>query len=831
MKIFGYELSKTKPDQIGTEKGTSAKAGVPTMFAGEVEKWEGIQPEDFVMMRKKDGTVAAMVKVLTMPILGNPWTIEPEDDTPEAKAQAEFVLDALTRPPHKGGMTVPFNVTLADMLRALSEGYRVFEKVFEIREDKIVFQKIATRDISTVTINQDGRGGFDGFTQRAFIDNKYAEVKIPKEYAFLFTYNRAANMIYGESMLTAAYYHYVIKHKLYYLANQGAEVGINPPKVATAAKGANETAQTATQKAINQLGVRSSVVLPDGWKLEGYKSGDKVEPLPLIDHHNSEMSRSILAQFMMLGSGENAVGSWALSKDQSDMFTTALRSVMREIEDHITSYLIPDLIDYNFAVPKYPRFSYANITDATVDLLKEVVLKIIDKPDSVPDSLYDGVIDKLATHLGVDVTEKKNTGDHNSQDVKDGASADAAVAAAGTEIQKQALNGAQISSLLSIVKDVVAGLMPYDAALETIKASFPALDDTTINKILEPTKGFTPAGDGKVVNNSKRISKEVRALSRRTLAEGTWFRDLTPVEDRVNFSAIQEKQNSLEDAYKTEADAMFKELEAKVMKDVEALLEAGDASKFDAYKVEAPEGYEALLLNKMIDAYNHAKKGAADELNVGAPKTPDSSKEVVKQNAAQIVEKQIADLNFQVHTVMTEAVRKNMLKAKTEFAVADVLKTLSAAWATSTDNFITGTAGVIFSSMLNLGRGDVFADNEDKIESYQYSAILDETTCPTCEDLDGSVVSPEDYAKSPWIPPIHFGCRCIWVAILKEDEQPDITGFPDAPGDKTAPDLSETAKLARELGETRDKVAILTEAFSVAFTAQVAKEISDDSEE
>jgi len=81
-------------------------------------------------------------------------------------------------------------------------------------------------------------------------------------------------------------------------------------------------------------------------------------------------------------------------------------------------------------------------------------------------------------------------------------------------------------------------------------------------------------------------------------------------------------------------------------------------------------------------------------------------------------------------------------------------------------------------------------------DGYQYSAILDEVVCAVCEDLDSSVVDEATYYSTKWMPPIHFNCRCIWVAIMNDEEdKPDFTGLPDAPGGTTEPSLSHSHEM------------------------------------
>ena len=54
-----------------------------------------------------------------------------------------------------------------------------------------------------------------------------------------------------------------------------------------------------------------------------------------------------------------------------------------------------------------------------------------------------------------------------------------------TDVQQTALNGAQIASLLAITANVVQNLLTPEAAKAIIKASFPLMDDATINGIVD----------------------------------------------------------------------------------------------------------------------------------------------------------------------------------------------------------------------------------------------------------------------------------------------------------------------------------------------------------
>jgi lambda family phage portal protein len=73
--------------------------------------------------------------------------------------------------------------------------------------------------------------------------------------------------------------------------------------------------------------------------------------------------------------------------------------------------------------------------------------------------------------------------------------AEASAAAGATTVQDTALNGAQVTALLEIVSDVVAGKLPKATAEAMILAAFPAISPERVTAMLSGLDGFEPAVD------------------------------------------------------------------------------------------------------------------------------------------------------------------------------------------------------------------------------------------------------------------------------------------------------------------------------------------------
>lgn len=706
---FIQQFAKPTPPDTSLEIGTSTIGLMPSIFNEEFIDTSKVGVEDYKKMLDNDGTIQALYNTIVMPLLGSNWTIEPDEDTPSAVEQSTWVEDTLRKPPHKGGMSTPFDLVLAQALRAVLEGYAGFEKVYMLSEGKIVYRKIAWRDPSTITMRTDDRGGFNGLRQRAFIGNDYVDVHIPVERCWVYTYGKEFHNLKGRSAFTAAYSAYDRKRRLLYLAEQQAQADAFKIKIVKGREGGGQDELDATTEAVDEVGVRATIGVPYGVEVDTLNNAQGMDLITHIELANGEMARSVLAMFILLGTGSKT-GSYSLSQDQSDFFIQALMSIRKSLENHITSYLLPDLYLYNFDTPEYGTFKFEDITDSTVDLLKQAFIKIVEK-DRLPGNVVDGIVQKMADKLEIDV-----------------------------DMLDQAVNPDMPD-------------MPVDA----------------------PSDSPIPP-----VNNSQNLS-----------ADG-WRRTMTLAERKVDFSGISKKMDTLEGDTERSIKPIWDSLVKDAMLKLNKLIEEGKYDKIDVtiFDENLKNQYIKVLKEAGLEAYLYGKNGASDELKVKAPATPKSSKDFFRDNAISVVERQLSDLTFKIQTEVSKGRRKDQL-SKTDLAVGDVIASIGTIFAGYYSDNIGLTALAAVSIGINSGRKDVFDSYKQDIYAYQYSALLDNRTCPTCEELDGKVLDEAAYLNTEYDPPIHLGCRCIWVAILQDElDPPTITGFPDDTSGLLEPSLS-----------------------------------------
>jgi hypothetical protein len=273
-----------------------------------------------------------------------------------------------------------------------------------MKDGHIIYKKLASRDSRTVFLKRDDDGGYGGVHQRTNFKGKYVDVEIPAWKTFLYTYGKDKNFLYGESAFKAAMYHYNLKHKLYYLANLSVQSSAVPPKVLTGPDNYSTAERNRAMRMIEKLGgVRTSAFLPDKLTLAPYDSSKgRMDPLPLIDHQDVQMARSVLAQGLMLGGTTGSKGgSYALSESHNDILLIAIEGVKRGIEDHINHYLIPDLIDLNFAQPAYPEWHFEDMASDTKELITTAFTQLVTS-GNIDDTLKRGIEDRVAETLDID---------------------------------------------------------------------------------------------------------------------------------------------------------------------------------------------------------------------------------------------------------------------------------------------------------------------------------------------------------------------------------------------------------------------------------------------
>lgn len=348
-------------------------------------------------MRKTDGQVQAVLLACKLPILASNWIVRaPEDATKEQQDIADFVSKNLNQ------MSNPWSETLSQILTYLDFGFSVFEVIYEVGEDgKFHWKKWAPRHQTTITKwNAESDGGLRSVTQSVWKENGYKDVELGIERLLIFTNFKEAANWEGVSILRPAYKHYYIKDKLYRIdaiAHERNGVGLPVIKVPDGA--GKDEMDIAEQILIDmRTHEKGYVVEPQGFELRILAiPGQPRNILDSIKHHNEEISRVVLANFLQLGFSTS--GSRALGQSMADFFLASLNTYTSYIAGIINRHAVKQLVDVNFGTQeKYPELKAIPVAGIDFERMAKSLMVLAQTGLIVPDAK---TVDHISTIMGL----------------------------------------------------------------------------------------------------------------------------------------------------------------------------------------------------------------------------------------------------------------------------------------------------------------------------------------------------------------------------------------------------------------------------------------------
>ena len=361
-----------------------------------------------VAMRRMDGQARALYRLLTLPIRAalQGATIVAHDDGEEER---DFIDDVFNLPPQSGGMSTTFSRFMGQLLMGLFDGFSAFEKVFWVPEEgplkgKITLRKLGHRPSETVTFLIDKNGGFAGLRQRTFYYGQTVDVVIPRERAFYYAAQEEEQKYYGVSFFQSAYYHFDKKSRMYFAAHIAANRAAVGTRIGTVAPGASNAAKIEFAGQLRNLSMAQWLMMPEGFKVDVLNEGGTYDFLSQINHHDAQMSKSVLATFFdkNQGAGQSEGSLVNFAQPGDDMFKLMLRAIQQDIRDQINHYIIPQLIDLNYGSGKYPTFEWGELTDEQNAAIADTFSKLANQQTVTPEFMR-ALEEKQAKTFGLDV--------------------------------------------------------------------------------------------------------------------------------------------------------------------------------------------------------------------------------------------------------------------------------------------------------------------------------------------------------------------------------------------------------------------------------------------
>ena len=333
--------------------------------------------ETYDKMRRGDGTVAGILAACSFPIRSATWSVRPASDEATDKEVADWVEQNLF------GMTITWDDVIRQALLKNPFGFFPFEKVWRIAEGRVWLRKLAPRLPTTVSgWVFDDEGGLAGLEQTAMMNDVLKTVTIPVDKLLVFVNDKEGSNYQGMSILRPAVKHWWYKDRLYRIDAIAAERhGTGVPRAQAKEEGTTEEERARAEAILMRLHAHQKAYLVNPshrWEFDimDMKATALKNIMQSVEHHDVQIARAVLAEFLNLG--DSGAGSWALSRDKSSFFLMALRASANNIADTFNRYLVPQLVDYNFAgVKVYPVLEYSQLETLDTKAIADAVAKLL----------------------------------------------------------------------------------------------------------------------------------------------------------------------------------------------------------------------------------------------------------------------------------------------------------------------------------------------------------------------------------------------------------------------------------------------------------------------
>jgi hypothetical protein len=335
----------------------------------------------FREMRDNDSIVGAVMYAIEQVLRDVPYKVVPSDESKQAQAEAKFVKQVLEDMDHS------FDDHISEALSSLSFGFSTFEVVYKRRvgpsvkdpkkkskfsDGRLGIRKIASR--AQWTINRFEVDKRTGDILGVYQDQGFSVTKnnfIPSWKLLHYRTITTNNDPSGRSILRNAYKSYTFLNNLQSIEAiaverelHGVPIGRMPADyLAPDADDAKKALKAQFERVLRDLknNEQGFALLPSDLYVDTQgeptdqrlmdielitSNGSRnIEIHPIIQRYQHDIARSMMAEFLMLGSEER--GSYALSKSKTDLFQKSLESYINSIYDVVNKQLIERLWELN----------------------------------------------------------------------------------------------------------------------------------------------------------------------------------------------------------------------------------------------------------------------------------------------------------------------------------------------------------------------------------------------------------------------------------------------------------------------------------------------------
>ncbi len=851
MAVFIKSLSDLVPKREAVSSGELGATGTEIASGYITEEYNPRMqfPESakiYDQMRRSDATVAATLRSVKLPILGTEFYIEPASEDAQDVAAAEFLEWALF---DKLNFQTNF---LPQALLYFDFGFMAFEKVYSVAKDgphkgKVYYSKMAPRLPKSVeSWVLDPEGGEPGIRQDGYRNDQYITATIPGWKLVRFTNEQEGDNYEGVSLLRPAYKHWYFKsvfEKIGAIAAERTSIGI-PTLNRTEDGVASDKEKEENKKILRKIKANKEAYLDLGFgnDFKFVTSDGGFDFHPLLAHHDRQISKAVLAQFLETGAGSNK-GGHAQNKTDQMMFFNSIESHAKYLCGRVNMQMVQELIDLNFNVTAYPKLRSKDTRPRDDNEFSTSIQRFVQSGALTPDLEVENAIRERIGVEPIDSKEAPTAPEPEEVKKKDKELADKKPMYVWRKVKntkvltdfmkangvtgpvddfhvtvafsRKALdfddfeldkNGVTVDLMDAKVKELGKALVidcpskdlekrfkyfrdngaswDFDGYLPHVSLSYEQEGQPEKIEAFSGAIEFGPEEVMEIDEEYLEIRGATLQLQNHTpvfvqLADGK-ERELTLAEEKIDV----EKFIGQMDAGEDKISAVGAAFGAKVLDDVKKRADGAyeGAATFgtaSAAVVEMRKETKARLTELQLEQYEFGKTEAVRELGKsGRIPTTKEARAIAKESATLFVQKLESDIVQQARFAVNTAKAKKVEKSAALVAVTALGESLVKQ---QSNNF----AGLASTGMINTGIDDVHLRYADDIWGEQFSAVLDGKTTHTCLSLDGRVTKGVGGLPTP---PLHGGCRSRKVSILMSQEpKPLVNKPPQSVIDKISP--------------------------------------------
>jgi SPP1 gp7 family putative phage head morphogenesis protein len=705
----------------------------------------------FDKMYKSDYQVYTAIERGNSKIKQANWYIEPPDEkNPQDVEESTIIAKYLFEKNPESGINKSWLEALTEILTFRYLGLSIFEPLWrEVTDEEHgrlwVWSTLGWRSAKSLWQAFFANDKLYSIRQISYGDD-YNYIDIPGNEVLVFTYNKTGNNIYGPPPTRRMYGPWIRKNNSLQVNAMGIENSARGVIDVSIPEDKILSPETSEYKAsVNSFaqGVQPAIFHPGGkdWELKvvdlKYDASNVHETIRMEDAAISKTTENEQAEM-----GLTEVGSKGMHGSKQAESDASVKVDARYICE-IMQTTIDDFVKFNFP-PRRRKGKYKlNFTG-------------IDSKAGLEEAQKDGL---LVTAGFLDPTNKLHRAYINKKYDIPG----------GDEIEDGDVNGDGPET-------------PQDEGdkgpAEKDKGSELATEESEHGDLIKQIISDAKAGKERPVEDyAKEI---VAAHHKKNLKEFNPKRKLTEYELKVNFSEIDASFTNLNDLYETQILKSFNDfIIPQYKKALYAALVNARNRHAAALTIElSKKGKVKEIITDIITravegGYGSAKSEVKNKKKAAKQLTdkplPPGIYGWIKAQADLATSALYSELKKKADIAAVSAIDNGLANDAVIFEAGEILTDYLG-------DLKNIASGIVVNKAYNEGRDAGFNQYADEIQGYQYSAILDDVTCPLCEALDGQTYK-EDDPNLGEEPPLHNFCRCIIVPILKGEESPNWTGL------------------------------------------------------